>query len=134
HSRNAGYHVPVRVGPLPILNLPPAVETGQVRRMGRAQRNPSPSQATQLIDIAALYPSYELASALLSGFIVGNQSFKQFALFRNLFSRIVQHVAGEIILGFVFDLASLHDLCIAFRISSPQFGECDNAAASKLGV
>jgi hypothetical protein len=35
---------------------------------------------------------------------------------------------------FVIYLASLFDLCVTFRISSPQFRECDNASASKLGV
>jgi hypothetical protein len=84
--------------------------------------------------IGTATPRSHLGLAMLRSFIVGNQFFQQLALFRSLFSRIVQHVADEIIFGFVFYLASLYDLCVTFRISSPQFRECDNAATSKQGV
>jgi hypothetical protein len=39
-----------------------AAEICTLRRMGRAQRNPSPSRAAILMGIAALHPSYKLGS------------------------------------------------------------------------
>jgi hypothetical protein len=57
--------------------------------------------------IGTATPLSHLGLAALCGFIVGYEFFQQLALFRSLFSRIVQHVAEEIIFGFVFYPASL---------------------------